>query len=94
MNRYPDNTRAILITDVNGSGDDVMVFTSLPPEVLEAAYATTEITWAEFYEVPAKDLAYYLYEPCWLTLEEEARARELATKLRPSAATDGATRAA
>ncbi len=85
MSTYPENTRAIFVTNVNGSGDDVMVFTSLTADVLAKAYtkATRKITYDEMYEVPERDTGFYLYEPCWLTVQEEARAQQLANNPTP-----------
>jgi hypothetical protein len=77
MNRYPEDTRGILLTNVNGKGDDVMVFTTLTKEEVEKVLSSRGITFDECYEVPPEDHQYYLYEPCHFTLEEEARAREL-----------------
>ena len=74
--KYPPDTRAVLCTNVNG-GDDVMVFTTLTAGQLQATYQRTAVTMDECYEVPERDLGVYLYEPCWLTLAEEARAREI-----------------
>ncbi len=38
MNQYPETTRAILMTNVSGGDDNVMVFTSLTVEQLAGAY--------------------------------------------------------
>lgn len=83
-NTYPADTRGILLTNVNNTGDDVMVFTSLALEVLKKAYASAvrKITYDEIYEVPERDYGYYLYEPCHLTLAEEAQALKLAAPLK------------
>jgi len=82
---YPPETRAIFMTNINGSGGDVMVFTSLTAEDLTRAYrnAPQRITWDEVSEVPDQDVGYYLYEPCWLTLAEETQARKLCNPPRP-----------
>lgn len=75
---YPENTRSVLMTNVNGTGDDVMVFTTLTAAELQRCYLLTQkIGFEECYEVPEKDVGFYLYEPCWLTLAEEAFARNL-----------------
>ena len=75
---HPPETRSILFTNVNGSGDNVMVFTTLTAALLSAAYRNTTVTFDECCEVPEADVQYYLHEPCWLNLDEEARARKLA----------------
>jgi hypothetical protein len=76
--KYPEHTRAIFVANVNGSGEDVMVFTTLSAEQLERTYRHTSLTFEEIYEVPEQDIGTHLWEPCWLTLAEEARALELA----------------
>ena len=76
----------ILLTNVLVKGlaqefqTDVMVFCdSLPAETLAAAYRNEgSVSFDECYEVADADVSFYLYEPCWLTKQEEARARELA----------------
>ena len=77
----------ILLTNVRVHGrdlsedgiTDVMVFTDLSAEVLEAAYrAEGSVTFDECYAVPDNDVQYYLYEPCYLDKKEERRAIELA----------------
>ena len=74
--------RAIFLTNVNGTGDDVMVFTTLDADTIARAYqspaAPIKTTFDECYEVPERDVQFYLYEPCYLYPKEEARARELA----------------
>ena len=59
---------------------DVMVFCdSLTAEMLAAAYrAEGSVSFDECYEVADGDVGFYLYEPCFLSKLEEARARELA----------------
>ena len=72
----------ILFTNVNATGDDVMVFTTLNADTIARAYQSPAckppVTFDECYEVPERDVQYYLHEPCWLNAKEEARARELA----------------
>jgi len=82
-NNYPENTHAVFLTNVNGSGDDVMCFTTLDTDTLKKAY-DGKLTYDEMYIVPDKDVQYYIYEPCYLTLKEEQRARELAAVKQPS----------
>ena len=81
--RFPPNPRSIFCTNVNGTGDDVMIFTSLDVETLKRAHANApadrRVTYDECYEVPDKDIGTYIYEPCWLTLEQETHARTLAS---------------
>jgi hypothetical protein len=68
----------IYLTNVNQSGDDVMVFTNLAAETLAASYKKTSITFDECYAVKDDDVKFYIYEPCWLTPAEEERARVMA----------------
>ena len=68
---------------VNGVVDeedpDMMVFTNLSAEVIQAAYkADGRVTWDECYEVTDQDVGYYLYSACWLSESEERRALQLA----------------
>jgi len=77
-------TRNVLITNVNDSGEDVMAYTRLTAETLSNAYRQSgKVTFDEIYEVPDCDVQFYLYEPCWLTEAEEARAIELAAAYVP-----------
>ena len=79
----------ILLTNVKVNGrdlsedgiTDVMVLdTRLRAETLAAAYRNEgSITFDECYEVPDGDVQFYLYEPCYLTEQEETRASQLAT---------------
>lgn len=73
-------TNNILFTNVNGSGDNVMVFTRLEPEVLSKAYAAAipPVTFDESYKVPDEDVSTHIYEANWLTEKQEARALALA----------------
>ena len=79
----------ILLTDVCIDGiptnENAMVFTNLTPAILEAAYrnplSKPRITWTDLCDVPDQDVAYYLYEPSWLSPAEEERARQLARQL-------------
>jgi len=59
---------------------DVMVLeTRLHADTLAAAYRQEgSISFDECYEVPDRDVQFYLYEPCYLTEQEEARASQLA----------------
>lgn len=79
----------ILFTTVafNGVVDtddpDIMVFTRLTPRTLSAAFkAEGTITFDECYQVPAADLQFYLYSPCYLSRNEERKASRLAGKER------------
>ena len=77
---FPNPTHSIFLTNVNGSGDDVMIFTSLDAETIRRAYtaAPVKTTWDELYEVPEANVGFYLFDTCWLTVAEEAQARKLA----------------
>ena len=79
------HSRSILFTNVNGTGDDVMVFTRLGPETLRPAFNKQGIVFDDAYEVPEKDVGTYVYEPCWLSAAEEARALDIHAKLVGSA---------
>lgn len=81
-NQYPEETHAIFLSNVDGSGDDVMAFTSLSLDVFARAF-TGRITWDEIYEVPDQDVSTYIYEPFWPTKEQEAHALKLAGQSNP-----------
>ena len=71
----------ILVTNVNDSGEDVLVFTNLTAEILQAAYDKApkdKITYDEIYAIPEGDQQFYIYEPYWLSPAQEARAIKLA----------------
>lgn len=68
------HSRAIFFTDVNGTGDDVMVYTRLDAETLARAYQKRGVTFGEHYEVPLADVNLHIHEPCWLTDTEERNA--------------------
>lgn len=77
----------ILFTNVafNGVVDDddpdIMVFTRLTPKTLSAAFkAEGTITFDECYQVPAADLQFHIYSPCYLSRNEERKAISLARK--------------
>ena len=77
---YPNATTNVLFTNVNGSGDDVLVYTSLPSEVLIKAYKNQKkVTFDEAYPIKDEEVQFYIHEPCWLTEDEEAKAKELAS---------------
>lgn len=73
----PPHSRAILFTDVNHTGDDVMVYTRLDAKTLACAFQKRGVTFDEHYEVPLKDVSLYIHEPCWLSDIEEQHALAL-----------------
>ena len=73
--------RQIFFNNVNGSGDNVLLFTTLDVETIKRAYAQPsphKITYEECYELPPGEESTHIWEPCWLTEKQEQRARELA----------------
>lgn len=64
--------RNLLFTDVNRSCENVMVFTRLEPAAVIAALKD-KITFVDAYEVRDEDCQFYLYDPLWLTEEQETR---------------------
>ena len=76
--QYPDQTHSVLLTNVNGTDENVLCYTTLSVDTLAAAY-TGRLTWDEMYVVPPADRQYYLAEVTHLTLAEEERARRLAS---------------
>lgn len=67
----------IMFINVNGKGDDVLVFTTLSEEILRKAFQG-RITWDDCFTVPPQDVQFYIYEPCHLTPCEEQQAEQLA----------------
>ena len=69
----------ILFTNLNGSGDDVLVYTALDAATLQSAYANApkKITFDECYAIEDEEVQFYIHEPCWLTEAEEMHALEL-----------------
>lgn len=56
----------ILVTNFDNDGNDVMIFTeTFTVEKVEAKLKEKGKTYDEIYEVPTKDLQYYIYEPTW-----------------------------
>ena len=71
--------RHVMFTNVNGGDENLITCTRLKPEVLaNAMRASGTFTFDETYEVPGRDLQYYLADRCTLTEAEERRAEELA----------------
>lgn len=70
-------TRRILVTDFSAKNHteseipDVMVFTTLTVDELKKAMGTRG-TFTDCYEVPGEDLSLYLYDPLFLTRDDEA----------------------
>lgn len=66
----------------DGASADVMVFAKqLTAEQLQAAFSAKGFTWEDCYEVPGDDLQFYLYDPCFLSDQEEAQALKLVSAL-------------
>lgn len=80
MSTYPENSRSILLTNINGTGKNLMVFTSLPLETITTALGRKGFSWVDACEVPPQERQYYLHEPCWLTIEDERRVMKVANE--------------
>jgi len=64
--------RNILVTNYDNSGEDVMIFSErLTDKIVEKALTKKGQTFEEIYEVPTKDLQYYIYDPCHFTPQQE-----------------------
>ena len=83
-NEYPnpETTRNVLMTETNDEGDNVMISTTLTAVEITKIYKAAGTKFSECYEVKGEDLQYYLYEPCLLTLKEEAEGRRRLEKMR------------
>jgi hypothetical protein len=67
-----DYRNFILVTNYQGSGEDVMVFTcKVTSEQLERALQNKGQNFDEIYDVPAHDLQYYIYEPLYAEADFE-----------------------
>jgi hypothetical protein len=75
----------VMFTNVNGSDENLIAATRLAPDVLaNAMRASGKFTFDETYEIPGRDLQYYLADRCTLTEAEERRAEELAASYQQS----------
>lgn len=64
---------SIFVTNFNGVEDDVMVFTEkATAEQLATTLTARKASFDECYEVPENERQFYVYDPCWLTPENEA----------------------
>jgi hypothetical protein len=72
------HSRRIMVTV---DGENVMNFTRLSPEILEAALKARGFEFEDICEVPEEDMQYYLYEPNWLTDDSERFALKLAANV-------------
>ena len=72
----PDNfdfKKFILVTDFDNSGEDVLIHCyNLTPKQCESLLKAKNKSFGECYEVPEKDIQYYIYDPLHLSLKEEA----------------------
>jgi hypothetical protein len=60
-------SRNILVTDFQGTGADIMIFSNLQTaESIEHRLIDKEQQYGEVYEIPTAELEYYIYEPCYL----------------------------
>jgi hypothetical protein len=65
---------SILVTNFQDNGEDVMVFTEQATAAqLAATLKARNAHFDECYEVPEQERQFYVFDPCWLTPENEAR---------------------
>ncbi len=58
--------KAILVTNFDDTGEDVMIFTSsLTPEKVEETLLNKGKKFTEVYEVKESEIQYYCFEPCY-----------------------------
>lgn len=68
----------VLFTDVNGTGEDVLAYTRLKPNILiEALKLTKKILFDDAYPIKDEEVQFYIHEPCWFSKAEERRAFEI-----------------
>lgn len=80
----PDPDRNILVTNIDGTGENVLVYTSLDANTLAIALVhspTLAVSFDDCVEIPDDDVQYHLFEPSWLTVEEENRCRKIAEEI-------------
>lgn len=61
----------ILVTEFNGGGENVMIFTNLGFREIKNKLKRSGAIFGEVYEVPDNELSFYLYEPLWLEEKTE-----------------------
>lgn len=67
INQIEPFSRCVLVTDFGDDGENVLNYTRLPAEVIEAALIANGATFGECYEIPAEDTSLYCFEPSWLS---------------------------
>ncbi len=71
----------ILLTNVNDTGENVLVFTRLSAETLQASIEKApvrKLTFDDCQPIREDEVQFYLFEPCWLTPEQEELAEKIA----------------
>lgn len=64
---------SILVTNFQDSGEDVMVFTEqVTAAQLKARLDEVKAHYDDCCDIPENEQQFYIYEPCWLTPENEA----------------------
>lgn len=66
-----NQTKNILITDYRG--ENVMVFTKVPLEIIKNKLDKDGEKYSDIFEVPDKDIPYYVFEPLHLDEETEKK---------------------
>lgn len=69
-----------LFTDVDNTQDNVMIFTRIPLSVLQQAFQSRGITWTDAFPVDVDEMQFYLFEPMYLTEDQEKAAYIIAEK--------------
>ena len=69
-----------LFTDVDNTQDNVLIFTIIPLSVLQQAFQSKGITWTDAFSIREDEVQFYLYEPMYLTKDQEKAAYVIAEK--------------
>ncbi len=78
----------ILVTNYNGSGENVLIMTEKPLSALTVAFALTQKkqTFDEVYPIKDEERQYYIFDPLWMedaTVENTRKLADEYTKANP-----------
>lgn len=70
----------ILVTNYNGSGENVLIMTEEPLSAITVAFALTQKkqTFDEVYPIKGEERQYYCFDPLWMKKESVENTQRLA----------------
>lgn len=70
----------IMVTNVNGSGDDVCLFSEeeISADIVRRGLSSLGFKFDDVYPVRGSELEFYIYEPLWLNAKQLATLRAAA----------------